>query len=135
MTMPQTPSSRKRTRSGYEQTPTQFVLSCFHCCLVTKSCPTLFDPMDCSPPGSSVHGDFPGKRTGVGCHFLLWGSSPARDQTQVKLGRCSLYPRVQLLTAVLRGADLLGQGLFQVPQKTQPVVKLVCEYSSRGWGW
>ena len=30
-------------------------------CLVTQSCPTLFDPMDCSPPGSSVHGDSPGK--------------------------------------------------------------------------
>ena len=26
------------------------------CCLVTKSCPTLCDPMDCSPPGSSIHG-------------------------------------------------------------------------------
>ena len=25
------------------------------CCLVTKLCPTLCDPMDCSPPGSSVH--------------------------------------------------------------------------------
>ena len=25
------------------------------CCLVTKSWPTLYDPMDCSPPGSSVH--------------------------------------------------------------------------------
>ena len=24
--------------------------------LVTKSCPPLCDPMDCSPPGSSVHG-------------------------------------------------------------------------------
>ena len=23
--------------------------------LVTQSCPTLYDPMDCSPPGSSVH--------------------------------------------------------------------------------
>ena len=23
---------------------------------VAQSCPTLFDPMDCSPPGSSVHG-------------------------------------------------------------------------------
>ena len=23
--------------------------------LVTQSCPTLCDPMDCSPPGSSVH--------------------------------------------------------------------------------
>ena len=29
------------------------------------------DPMDYSLPGSSVHGDFPGKSTGVGCHFLL----------------------------------------------------------------
>jgi len=26
------------------------------CCLVTKSCPTLCDPMDCSLPGSSVRG-------------------------------------------------------------------------------
>ena len=29
------------------------------------------DPLDCSPPGSSVHEDSPGKNTGVGCHFLL----------------------------------------------------------------
>ena len=27
----------------------------FCCCLVIKSCPTLCDPIDCSPPGSSVH--------------------------------------------------------------------------------
>ena len=39
---------------------------------VTQSFPTLSDPMDSSPPGSSVHGiDFPGKSTGVGCHCLL----------------------------------------------------------------
>ena len=25
---------------------------------VTQSCPTLSDPMDCSPPGSSAHGIF-----------------------------------------------------------------------------
>ena len=25
---------------------------------VAQSCPTLRDPMDCSPPGSSVHGIF-----------------------------------------------------------------------------
>ena len=29
--------------------------------------------MDCSPPGSSVHEDSPGKNTGVACHFLLQG--------------------------------------------------------------
>ena len=33
--------------------------------------PTLCDPMDCSLPGSTVQGIFPGKNTGVGCHFLL----------------------------------------------------------------
>ena len=38
-----------------------------------QSCPTLCDTMDCSLPGSSVHGHFPGKSTGVGCHFLLQG--------------------------------------------------------------
>ena len=28
------------------------------CVLVTQLCPTLCDPMDYSPPGSSVHGIF-----------------------------------------------------------------------------
>ena len=39
--------------------------------LITKSCPTLCDPLDCSPPGSSGPWDFPGKNTGGGCHFFL----------------------------------------------------------------
>ena len=45
-------------------------------CLVTQSCLPLCEPMDCSPPGSSVHGNFPGKNTGVGCHVLLQGIFP-----------------------------------------------------------
>ena len=40
---------------------------------VAQSCPTLCDPMDCSPPGPSVHGDSPSRNTGVGCHALLQG--------------------------------------------------------------
>ena len=40
-------------------------------CLVDQSCPTLCNPMDCSWPGSSVHGDSPGKNSRVGCHALL----------------------------------------------------------------
>ena len=47
-------------------------------CLVTQSCPTLCDPMECSPPGSSVHGDSPGKNTGVGYHVLLQGIFPTQ---------------------------------------------------------
>ena len=34
---------------------------------VTQSCPTLRDPMDCSPPGSSVHGIFQAR-------VLEWGA-------------------------------------------------------------
>ena len=45
-------------------------------CSVAQLCPTLCDPMDCSPSGSSVHGDSPGKNTGVGCHVLSPGELP-----------------------------------------------------------
>ena len=51
--------------------------------LVTQSCLTLCDPMDCSPPGSSVHGILQAR-------ILVWvailfskGSSRSRDRTQV----------------------------------------------------
>ena len=37
-------------------------------CLVTQSCLALCSPIDCSPPGSSVHEDSPGKKTsGLPC--------------------------------------------------------------------
>ena len=52
-------------------------------CLVTQLCQILCDPMDCSPPGSSVHGDSQAR-------ILEWvampfsrGSTQPRDQTQV----------------------------------------------------
>ena len=40
---------------------------------VTQLCLTLCDPMACSLPGFSVHGDSPGKNIGVGCHALFQG--------------------------------------------------------------
>ena len=39
--------------------------------LVTKSCPTLGDPMDWEPTRLFCPWDSPGKNTGVGCHFFL----------------------------------------------------------------
>ena len=35
-------------------------------------------PMNCSPPGSSVHGDSLCKNTGVGCHAFLQGIFPTQ---------------------------------------------------------
>ena len=64
-----------------------FLFSCC-CSWVTKSCLTLCDPMDYSPPGSSVHGI-----------ILEWvaisysrGSYPPRDQTHIScIARRILY--------------------------------------------
>ena len=59
---------------------------------VAQSCLTPYDPMDCSPAGSSVHGDSPGKNTGVGCHFLLQRIFPAQGLNLYLLCyRWSLY--------------------------------------------
>ena len=51
--------------------------------LVTQLCPILCDPVDCSPPGSSVHGILQAR-------ILKWvaisysrGSSQPRDETRV----------------------------------------------------
>ena len=51
---------------------------CAALCLVAQLCLTLWDSMDCSPPGSSVHEDSPGKNTGVGCHAFLQGIFPTQ---------------------------------------------------------
>ena len=48
-----------------------------------QSCPTLCDPIDSSPPGSSVPGS-PGKNTGVGCHFLLQCMKASRRREIIK---------------------------------------------------
>ena len=45
---------------------------------VAQLCPILCDPMGCYPPGSSLHGDSPGKNIGVGFHFLLHGIFPTQ---------------------------------------------------------
>ena len=42
-------------------------------CLVTQSCPTLLWPQGLSSTRLLCPWDFPGKNTGVGCHFLLQG--------------------------------------------------------------
>ena len=49
----------------------------FCCGLVTKSCPTLCNPMDCSARLLCPR-DFLGKSTGVGCHALLQGVFPTQ---------------------------------------------------------
>ena len=90
-------------------------------CLVIQSCPTLCDPMDFSLPGSSVHGDFPGKNTGVGCHALLQGifttkgSNPDLPHCKWILYRLSHQGSPQLVNIILalsQNLDCLMQQLL-----------------------
>ena len=48
------------------------------CAKSLQSCPALCDPMDCSLPESSVHGNSPGKNTGVVWHALLQRICPTQ---------------------------------------------------------
>ena len=59
---------------------------------VTQSCPTLSDPMDCSLPGSSVHGIFQAR-------VLEWGAiafSDSDHSSQLSLKPISLGSIYQL---------------------------------------
>ena len=47
--------------------------------LVSQSCLTLFDPMDCSPPGSSVHGILQARILEWVAISISRGSSQLRD--------------------------------------------------------
>ena len=66
-----------------------FVIAFCCCCMHAQSYPTVCDPMDCSPPGSSVHGIL---QAGI----LEWvimlssrGSSQPWDQTCVSSISCT----------------------------------------------
>ena len=84
------PMDKKMSLSQQAHRPWSSGDSC--CCLVAKSCLTLCNPMDCSPPGSSVHGISQAR-------VLVWvaisfsrGSSQPRDRTQVSyISRWILY--------------------------------------------
>ena len=102
--------------SGAMQECYSFTVLCV-CVLVTQSCPAVCDPMDCSPPGSSVHGDSPGKNTEVGCHFLLQGDLP---DPGIEPG--SLARQADALPSELLGKPLHLQ-FYRVP--FHPLVLLV----------
>ena len=95
-------------------------------------CSTLYNPMDCRLPSSSVHGILQErKNTGVGCHALLKASSQTRDRTCVSyvscIGRWVLYHWVTLKQAYyvslfLRSAQ--NSSFNSVPVSTVKWIKM-----------
>ena len=104
-------------------------------CLVAQSCPTPCDPLDYSPPGSSVHGDSLGKNTGVGCHAtqdlgdlpdpgmelgsptLQVDSLPAEPPREKRIDTCMCWASlVAQMTKNLPALDSLGLQRDQTSQ-------------------
>ena len=67
-----------RHRDSQEENGKQVSFTCSVC---TQSCPTLCDPMDCSSPGSSVHGVFQARILEWVAISSFWGSSQPSDWT------------------------------------------------------
>ena len=64
-------------------------LLCAGLCLVAQSCLTLCDPMDCSPPGSSIQGILQARILEWVARPSCMGSSWPRDRTQfLQLPQC-----------------------------------------------
>ena len=60
----------------------------YHICSIVQRCLTLCNPMDGSPPGSSIHGIFPSENTGWAAISSSGGPSRPRDQTRVSHVSC-----------------------------------------------
>ena len=92
-------------------------------CSVAQSCLTLCNPIHCSPLGSSVHGDSPGRNSGVGCHALLQGIFPtqgSRDSTLQVDSLPSEPPGKPMNTGV--GSLSLLQGIFPTQGSNQSLL-------------
>ena len=69
---------------------------------VAQSCPTLSDPMDCSPPGSSIHGIFQARELEWGA-IAFSGFSPSL----VQIGETSWILDSEM-SLKLQGADIVS---------------------------
>ena len=88
-------------------------------CLVTQLCLTLCNPIGYSPPGSLVHGNSPGKNTGVACHALLQGIFPTQGSNP-RLLHC----RWILLSEPLGKPKNTGVHSLSLLQRTFPTQEL-----------
>ena len=57
-------------------------------CMPAQSCPTLYDPIDCGLPVSSVHGIFQARKLKWVAIFYYRGSSWPRDRTRISCVFC-----------------------------------------------
>ena len=89
---------------------------------VAQSCLTLCDPMDCSPPGSSVHGIFQAR-------VLEWGPSPSPVSLASCWQRHSTHVMGFALLLFLPGSQSHSLSFFDVTWLKRPLLLLLDIYS------
>ena len=121
----------KKTAEKYKatiETIRKVINFLFLCVLVTQSCPTLCDPMGCSPPGSSVHGI-------LQAWILEWvavplsrGSSPPRDRTRVSCIAGRFFTMWATNEAQANTGDIRDAG--SIPGSGRPLKEGIATHSS-----
>ena len=109
-----------------------WVCVCVYVCVLmhAQSCLTLCDPMDCSPPSSSVHEILQASILAWVASSSSGGSSWPRDQTHFSSISCTA-------SGFLTTSTKLGLGLKSVdPAKASPVAKTRARWScTYMWEW
>ena len=104
----------------------KWLLACLLKCL---SCATFCNPMNCTLPGSFVHGDSPSKKTGVSCLALLQGIFPTQESNPCLY----VYLRLQVGSLPLvplgkpRRRLVLSQSTFFVTDIKKTTLMLCCQ--------
>ena len=87
---------------------------------------TLCNPLNCSLPCSSIHGIFPGKNTGVGCHFLL------QEHTYYSINICHfiviIVSHINQYMGLIRFSKYLALSIF-----SEMLQKGLILYQGRFW--
>ena len=79
-----------------------------HDCYLLSHVRLFATPWTAALPGSSVHGDSPGKDTGLGCHFLLQGIFPTQGlKLYVLHGWANALPLTHLKSVVAQSCPTL----------------------------
>ena len=100
-------------------------------CMHTQLCLTL-QPHRLQPTRLLCLWDFPGKNTGIGCHFLLQGTSQPKDWNPVSWVYCT-GRQILYHCATWESFDLkiiLKRSIFQFPKRYSPI-----EIRIPHWEW
>jgi len=104
---------------------------------VAQSCPTLSDPMDCSLPGSSIHGIFQARVLEWGAmlsHKKEWNHTMCSNMDGTKWSKSERERQISYITFIWNLK--YDTNLFMKQKQTQRHRKQTYRYQrGKEWGW